>query len=164
MKIIEVNERNVTETGFFCMMSKRKSEGYKRKAKWLQTRFAEGMKIKTLDLSEGGRGFIEYIPGEYAWRPVEAKGYMFIHCLWVVGKSKDKRYGTLLLNECLEDARKMGMKGVAMVTSKSVWLVDGSFLEKHGFQSVDQTPPSFDLMVKSFGKARHPTFTGDWER
>lgn len=42
-----------------------------------------------LELPE--RGFIEYLPGEHAWRAVHADGYLFIHCLWVVGKSKGKK-------------------------------------------------------------------------
>jgi len=114
-QLIEVNEGNVTETGFYCYMSKKNTEGYRRKLNWLKTRFAEGLKIKMLKLPE--RGFIEYIPGEYAWRPVDAKGYMFIHCLWVVGRSKGKGLATVLLNECIKDAQKEGMKGVAMITS-----------------------------------------------
>lgn len=163
MKIIDVNKDNVVKKGFFCNMSKKKSEGYQRKLKWLKKRFAEGMKIKMLDLSQGGRGFIEYIPGEYAWRPVHAKGYMFIHCIWVVGKSKGKGYGKLLLNECVEDAKKLGMKGAIMITSERSWLVNKSFLEKYGFELVDQAPPSFGLLVKKFGKARPPVFTDNWE-
>jgi hypothetical protein len=97
MRIIDVTADNFEETGFFCLMSRRKSEGYQRKLRWLHERFDEGLRIKMLDLSEGGRGFIEYIPGEYAWRPVEASGYLFIHCLWVVGKSKGNGYAKLLL-------------------------------------------------------------------
>ncbi|UCE07082.1 MAG: GNAT family N-acetyltransferase, partial [bacterium] len=65
-KIIDVNSDNVEQTGFFCYMSKRKTEGFQRKLNWLKARFAEGMRIKMFDLPE--RGFIEYIPGEYAWR------------------------------------------------------------------------------------------------
>ena len=64
MQIIEVNEQNVEKTGFFCLMSRKKAAGYEKKLEWLKVRFAEGMRIKMLDLSEGGRGFIEYIPGE----------------------------------------------------------------------------------------------------
>jgi GNAT superfamily N-acetyltransferase len=163
MKIIDINESNVVEKGFFCNMSKKKSAGYQRKLKWLKRRFAEGLKIKMLDLSEGGRGFIEYIPGEYAWRPVRAKEYMFIHCIWVVGKSKGKGYGKFLLNECVEDAKKLGMKGVAVISSERSWLVRKAFLEKQGFEFVDQAPPSFGLLVKKFGKAHPPAFTGNWE-
>ena len=163
MNIIDVNKDNVIQKGFFCNMSKKKFEGYQRKLKWLKKRFSEGMKIKMLDLSQGGRGFIEYIPGEYAWRPVRARDYMFIHCIWVVGKSKGKGYGKLLLNQCVEDAKKLGMKGTAMITSERSWLVNKPFLEKHGFELVDQAPPCFGLLVKKFGKARPPTFTDNWE-
>lgn len=161
IEIIDVNEDNVSEEGFFCYMSKRKSEGFQRKLDWLKARFAEGMRIKII--KEGGRGFIEYIPGEYAWRPVKAKGYMFIHCLWVVGKSKGKGCGALLLNECIKDAKKAKMKGVAVVTSEGNWLVGRAFYENLGFESVDEAPPSFELMVKKFGKARSPSFAGDWD-
>jgi hypothetical protein len=82
VQIINVTAENVAETGFFCYMSKRNSPGYQQKLNWLQARFREGMRIKILKLPD--RGFIEYIPGEYAWRAVDASGYMFIHCIWVV--------------------------------------------------------------------------------
>ena len=153
--LIDVNESNVSETGFFCYMSKRKSPGYRRKLDWLKLRFAEGMKIKML--GQGQRGFIEYIPGEYAWRSVKANGFMMIHCLWVVGKSKGKGYGSLLLNACLKEAKKLGMKGVAAVTSQGNWLIGKKILQKHGFESIGQAPPSFELMVKPFGKGRLPS-------
>ncbi len=144
IKIIDVPDDNVDKTGFFCFMSKRKSEGFQRKLNWLKARFAEGMKIKMLELPE--RGFIEYIPDEYAWRAVNASGYLFIHCLWVVGKSKGKGYAGVLLNECINDAKQAGMKGVAIVTSERVWLVGKEILRKHGFESVDEIDP-FNLMV-----------------
>jgi hypothetical protein len=86
VRILDVGPENVGELGFFCYMSKRKSEGYARKLSWLERRFDEGLRIKMLELPD--RGFIEYIPGEYAWRTVDARGFFFIHCLWVVGKSK----------------------------------------------------------------------------
>lgn len=73
------------------------------------------MRVKILYEDERSAGFIEYIPGEFAWRAVKAQGYMVIHCLWVVGKSKKKGYGSRLLNDCVTDAREMGMHGVAMV-------------------------------------------------
>jgi len=163
MNIITVNKENVSKTGFFCYMSKEKTEGYQRKLTWLKDRFNEGMKIKMLDLKQGGRGFIEYIPGEHAWRAVNAKGYMFIHCIWVAGKSKGKGYGSLLLNECIKDAKDAATRGVAMVTSEGNWLVGKKFLQKDGFESVDQYPP-FELMVKKFNNAPSPSFSGDFEK
>lgn len=163
IKLIDVNADNVSETGFFCYMSKRQTEGWQRKLKWLKERFAEGMRIKLLNLPQ--RGFIEYLPGEFAWRSVNAKGYMFIHCLWIVGQSKGKGLATLLLNECIKDAKKSGMKGVAMVTSERDWLVKKRFLSRQGFESVDKAPPTFELMVKRFDDdAPSLSFTGDWKK
>jgi L-amino acid N-acyltransferase YncA len=158
--IIAVDRTNVDETGFFCYMSKRKSEGYLRKLAWTKARFDEGMRIRMLRLPE--RGFIEYIPGEIAWRAVHAPGYMIIHCLWVVGKSKGRGLGGRLLAECVADARKAGMVGVAMVTSEGNWLAGKKLLETQGFRAVDTAPPSFTLMVKTLKPGPLPRFPGDW--
>ena len=163
MNLIDVQAGNVQQSGFFCMMSARKSEGYQKKLAWLRGRFDEGLRIKMLDLKEGGRGFIEYIPGEHAWRAVYAEGYLFIHCLWVVGRSKGKGYGKLLLDECLRDARASGFNGVAMLTSERVWLVKKGFLLRQGFQSVGQAPPSFELLVKQFEPGPLPSLPADWD-
>lgn len=164
MKIIDVTAENVEETGFFCLMSRRKSDGYQRKLSWLKARFEEGLRIKMLDLSEGGRGFIEYIPGEYAWRPVEASGFLFIHCLWVVGKSKGNGYAKLLLRECLADAKRCGAQGLAMVTSEGNWLVGRELFQGRGFTLVDHAPPNYELLAKDFGPGPPPSFPTDWEQ
>lgn len=160
-ELITVDASNVEKTGFFCYMSKRKSEGFLQKVAWAKARFDEGMRIKMLKLPE--RGFIEYIPGEYAWRAVNAKGYMVIHCLWVIGKSKGKGFGAALLDECVKDARKAGMRGVAMVTSEGNWLAGKRPLERRGFKAVDTAPPSFVLMVKKLKAGPNPSFPDDWE-
>lgn len=160
-EILDVNTDNVDDVGFFCQMSKKGSAGYQRKLNWLKARFAEGLRIKMLKLP--ARGFIEYIPGEYAWRAVEAAGYMLIHCLWVVGRSKGQGYGAQLLDECAEDARRAGMAGVAIIASKKPWVAGSKLLLKHGFEQVDQAPPAFELLVKSFGDAAPPRFCGGWD-
>jgi GNAT superfamily N-acetyltransferase len=159
--LIEVNAKSLDETGFFCYMSKRKTAGYRRKREWLRARFSEGLGMKMLRLPE--RGFIEYVPGEYAWRSVEAEGYLFIHCLWVVGRSKGKGYGSLLLEECVKEAQKRKMRGVAIIASERPWLVDKRLPLKSGFEIVDRAPPSFTLLVRKFGKVTSPRFTGNWE-
>lgn len=164
MNLIDVRADNVDQTSFFCMMSKKKSAGYQTKLAWLRSRFAEGLRIKLLDLAAGGRGFIEYIPGEYAWRPVHAAGYMFIHCLWVVGQSRGKGYGRLLLDECERDARASGARGVAMLTSEGIWLLKPGYLLEQGFQDVAQAAPGFHLMVKQFEPGPLPSLPTDWDQ
>jgi hypothetical protein len=87
---------------------------------------------------------------------------MVIHCLWVVGKSKGRGLGGLLLDECLKDARKTGTRGVAMVTTEGNWLSGKKLFETHGFEAVDTAPPSFTLMAKPFKPGPLPSFPKDW--
>lgn len=162
-KIVTVNAGNIDRYGFFCLMSRRKSEGYRRKHDWLIERFKEGLKLKLIVEGERPVGFIEYAPSEGAWRPVRAKGYIVIHCLWVVGQWKGKGYGTRLLRTCVNDARKTGANGVAAVTSARTWLAGSGLFAKNGFECVDEAPPQFELMVKRFKEAPLPQFPKDWE-
>jgi hypothetical protein len=161
INLVHVTADNVEEKGFFCMMSKPKSPGYQTKLSWLKDRFTEGMSVRMLEMPN--RGYIEYIPGEYAWRAIHADGYMVIHCLWVVGKSKKHGFALALLGECVRDARKAGMKGVAVVTSEKVWMVGKGVFESEGFECADTAKPAFSLMVKKFGEYESPVFAGNWE-
>jgi GNAT superfamily N-acetyltransferase len=164
-EIVTVDGTNVEELGFFCYKSKPDSDGYRNKLNWLKERFDEGMVIKIV--YENGRsvGFIEYIPAEWSWRVVEAPGYLVIHCLWVVGKCKKKGYGSRLLNECVEDARRTGKHGVVMVSSKGNWVANEKVFAKSGFEMVDSAPPSFILLVKKPAKKNGstPVFPRDWD-
>jgi len=106
---------------------------------------------------------IEYIPGEYCWRPVEASGYMFIHCIFSGFKNTYKRkgYGSLLLGECLKDAEKGNLYGVAAVTRKGPFMAGKELFLKNSFEVVDRAPPDFELLVKKFNKnATTPQFKG----
>lgn len=144
-----------------------KRAGYPEKIEWLKDRFLEGLKIKSLYSDEDGtQGMIEYIPGEYCWRPVEASGYIFIHCIFVGFKRayKGKGYGSLLLDECLKDAKEENTYGVAVVTRKGAFMAGKDLFVKNGFEVVDTAPPDFELLVKKFDKnAPTPKFKGDWD-
>ena len=128
----------------------------------MKARLAEGLRI-TMILPPDGCSFIEYIPDEYAWRAVNAAGYMFIHCMWIIGKTRGQGHASLLLEECINNAKKSGMNGVAMVTTEGTWLLQRGFLEKYGFTSIAKAPPAFDLMVLPFNDSPKPTFAGDWD-
>jgi GNAT superfamily N-acetyltransferase len=164
VEIVTVDATNVEERGFFCYKSKPKSEGYGQKKAWLQERFSEGLKIQIMYEDRRSVGFIEYIPGEFGWRAVKAPGYVLIHCLWVVGRAKNKGYGSQLVEACLTEAKSIEASGVAMVTSSRPWLAGSQLLLKHGFDRVDQAPPSFELLVKRFDDAPAPAFPTDWDQ
>jgi GNAT superfamily N-acetyltransferase len=161
-EIISVDANSLNQHGFFCYMSKPKSPGYRQKYAWLEQRFAEGMRIHIVH-EHGGRnvGFIEYIPGEYAWRVLDAPGYLVIHCLWVVGKGKG--YGSRLIQICVDEACGLGKRGVAMVASEGVWLAGKQIFLDNGFEQVDQSGPSFSLLVHRLEDGPDPVFPKDWE-
>jgi hypothetical protein len=80
MEIISINEKNIEQYPTNCFLNP-SNEGYKVKLGWLKNRFKEGMKIKVLfdEKDKKIHGYIEYTSGEYAWRAVDAKDYLFIH-------------------------------------------------------------------------------------
>jgi len=165
--IVDTDAKNILEYGI-CGYKNIKRAGYPEKIKWLKERFQEGLKIKTLYSDQTGtQGMIEFIPGKYCWRPVEANGYMFIHCIFAGFKKvyKGKGYGSMLLNECLKDAENENMYGIAVVTRKGSFMAGKALFLKHGFEVVDKAPPDFELLVKKFNnKATTPKFNANWEK
>ena len=104
---------------------------------------------------------LEYIPGKYAHRPVDADGYMFIHCIFVGFKKefKGKGFASSLIDECIKDAKKNNMLGVAIVTRKGPFMVNKDIFLKKDFQIVDSAKPDFDLLVKKFDEnSKDPKF------
>lgn len=140
--------------------------GYQHKFQWLKNRLSEGLKVKMLNTpGEGMVGYIEYIPGERAWRAVNAENYMFIHCIYMPAMCKHRGYGTLLIEACVKDARKAKMNGVAVVTREGTWMVGKELFLKNGFEEVDKERPDFSLLVKKFKKtASTPNFKGEWDK
>jgi N-acetylglutamate synthase-like GNAT family acetyltransferase len=161
IKIIEATPENLHKFGM-CGYKNPKVEGFQRKIKWTQERMKEGMKYKVLVSEEKGTvGAIEYIPGEFAWRPVNAKNYMFIHCLFILPKNiKGKGYGQMLLDSCIEDAKTKKMNGVAIVTRKGSWMANNALFLKNGFEIADSAKPDFQLLFKSFKDVdKKPSFS-----
>jgi L-amino acid N-acyltransferase YncA len=151
-EVIDTNADNIGGCGF-CGYKSGKNEGHHRKCDWLKKRYAEGLRFKVLRSREfGDVGMIEYAPGSHTWRPIEAEGYLVIHCLMVNFKHKGKGLGALLLDSCLRDARKSKCRGVAVVTSSDSFMAGRGLFIKAGFVSVESSPP-YELLVKKFKKA-----------
>jgi GNAT superfamily N-acetyltransferase len=167
LRIIETTHRNIMEYGS-CGYRNYNTPGIKEKIVWMKERGKEGLKMLTLwSKKDGHQGMIEYIPGEYCWRPVSASGYMFIHCVFVglLKKYKGKGYATVLLDLCIEDALTENMKGVAAVTRKGSFMIGKAFFEKNGFKVVDHAPPDFDLVVRKFVPSTpDPAFIPNWKK
>jgi len=161
VEIIDITPENVLDYGL-CGYKSLKKPGYPEKVEWLKQNAPLGLRIQAI-LSEqyGVQGMIEYIPGEYCWRPVEASGYLFIHCLFVGFKKayKGHGYAGVLIERCLTEAKDLNKYGVAVVTRKGSFMVGHEIFRKMGFEKVDAAPPDFELLCKSFkASVPIPTF------
>jgi len=162
--IITVDSGNVEEFGFFCVRNK-KHPGYISKLGWLQRRFEEGMRFKLILTTDGKHaGFLEYVPGEYTWRVVNAPGYLVIHCLWVKSnKFPSRGMASALLKDCLKEAERGNKVGVAVVTSDDTWMAGKEVFLRNGFEEVDKAEPYFQLYMKRRGQGPLPAFPQNWD-
>lgn len=158
MKIITLTKDNIANEHICCAISDKKSEaGVAAKKQWLTCRMQEGLKFKKLDAR--GKVFIEYLPAQNAWMPIDAPNYMLINCHWVSGSYKGQGYGKQLLLECEKDAEKMNGVIVVVGKKKKPFLSDKSFFTKQGYEVCDNASPYFELLVKRFNtKAALPKF------
>ena len=97
MPYIRVTKDNLESEHICCAISNNKDIQVSSKKAWLAERFDEGLVF--LKSEQRGKCFIEYIPAENAWNPIDADGYMYIDCLWVSGSLKGHGYSNDLLNE-----------------------------------------------------------------
>ena len=117
------------------------------KKEWLKKRFDEGLVFYRSE--ERGKCFIEYIPAENAWVPIEAGGWLYINCLWVSGSMKGHGYSSELLSECIRDAKEQGKKGICILCAegrKREFLADPKFLKYKGFKVADISDCGINLM------------------
>lgn len=82
MSYIHITEENIDKEHICCAMSGKQSLA---KKEWLKQRFNEGLVFYRSE--ERGKCFIEYIPAENAWVPIDADGWIYINCLWVANSS-----------------------------------------------------------------------------
>lgn len=70
MNYIRVTKENIDKEHICCAMSGKQSLA---KKEWMKQRFDEGLVFCRSE--ERGKCFIEYIPAENAWVPIEADGW-----------------------------------------------------------------------------------------
>ena len=163
MRIVDVAPDTVSEHKLFCSKNSN-SAGFKGKSAWFADQYALGLRMKLLYDDDGSQvGFIEYTPGEHAWRPVKAKGFMFVHCMYVYKNAhKEQGCGSMLLEACEEDARAQGMAGVCAMSSRGAWMADWRIFEKNGFTEVE-SQGRFVLMMKKWSDHEPDPKLRDWE-
>ena len=162
VQIIDLTPDNIADYGVCGYKDARKHPGLKRKLEWFAKYYPKGLRIKAvISESSGCQGMLEYIPGEYAHRPVSAEGYLFIHCLFVGFKKefKGKGYASMLLDACVEEAKRAMMKGVAVVTRDGSFMANKDIFLKKGFEQAAEAKPDFQLLALKFSpEAENPGF------
>lgn len=153
MNYITLTHENLGKEHICCAISSNKDLQVSSKKAWLADRIDEGLVF--LKSEQRGKCFIEYIPAEYAWLPIEADGYMHINCFWVSGSFKGHGYSSELLNYAIEDAKAKGKKGLTVVSSpkKMSFLSDPKHLAYKGFKVADTAEPYFTLMYLPFDES-----------
>ncbi len=152
MNLVRITHENIENEHICCAISNNKDIQVMSKKNWLKERLDEGLVFLKCDVR--GKCFIEYIPAENAWLPIDAVGYMVIDCLWVSGQFKGHGYSNLLLDECIKESKEKCKKGLVILSSekKLGFLADPEYLQYKGFELADAVAPYFKLMYLPFGE------------
>ena len=150
MDYIRVTKENLEREHICCAISNNNDVQVASKKAWLSQRFDEGLVF--LKSVERGKCFIEYIPAENAWNPIDAEGYMYIDCLWVSGSFKGHGYSNDLLSACIDDSREKGKRGLCILSSakKKPFLADPKYLKYKGFSVCDEADNGVQLWYLPF--------------
>jgi hypothetical protein len=166
MPVLVDLDRANTQSLPCCGVKNAAHEGRCAKNRWLAARFRNGLRAKVLLRPDGRQcGYIEYVPGPFAWRGVDAAGYMFIHCVWTFYQQHQHRgLGCRMIAACLEDAARAGMHGAAVVAREGPWLAGPVLFPANGFARVATAPPDYQLLARKLDpSAPDPAFRGGWE-
>ena len=159
MEYIQVTKENLEKEHICCAIANNNDVQVASKKAWLADRFDEGLVF--LKSAERGKCFIEYIPAENAWVPIDAPNFMYIDCLWVSGSFKGHGYSTDLLNACIEDSKAKGKDGLCILSApkKMPFLSDPKFLKYKGFEVADEADNGIELWYFPLKKsAKKPSF------
>lgn len=145
MNYVKVTRENLETEHICCAISSNNDIQVSSKKAWMKERFDDGLVF--LKSVERGKCFIEYIPAENTWNPIDAEGYLYIDCLWVSGSFKGHGYSSDLLNACMEDARANKKYGLCVLAAakKKPFLSDPKFLKYKGFTVCDEADNGIQL-------------------
>ena len=150
MEYVRVTKDNLAKEHICCAISNNNDVQVASKKVWLEARFDDGLVF--LKSAERGKCFIEYIPAENAWNPIEADGYTYIDCLWVSGSFKGHGYSNDLLGECVKDSKEKGRIGLCILAAakKKPFLADPKYLKYKGFCVADEADNGIQLWYLPF--------------
>ncbi len=158
-RLVTIDKENYLQHPQLVCFINPKHPSYELKVEWLLKRLDEGLQI-VLFYPEGekkAKGYIEFVPGENCWRGVNAGGYMFVHCLWIISNQwKNRGIATVLLQACEQAAMKARMAGIAVLTGNTPFLTKPPIFMKNSYKVVEFASTGHVLMAKHFQDADYP--------
>jgi len=154
-----LNHVNLESEHICCALSEKKGEQTASLKKvWLKKQLDHGLVFRKLDAR--AKVFIEYIPAENAFAPIEAPNYYYINCFWVSGRYKNQGLAKQLLESAIHDAKVAGKDGLVILSSKKKkpFLSEGSFFKHHGFDISDTSYEGYELLSLSLKEGIQPKF------
>jgi len=143
MKIIDLTPEN-EKLFFVCLedWSDEAKEAGDHRENWYRKMKEKGLRAKlaTDDVGQVG-GMIQYVPVEYSF--AKGEDLYFINCIWVHGYKEGRGnfqkqgMGQALLQAAEEDAKELGVKGIAAWGIPLPFWMKASWFKKHGYQKVD---------------------------
>lgn len=147
MTYVTIDKVNIHREHICCAIADKKcAASYQLKKEWLKQEFENGLVFRRI--KDRAKVFIEYGPAEKAWVPVVAPNFFLVGCFWVSGRYKGKGHGKSLLQEAIDDAKRLGKDGLVTVvgTKKYHFMSDTNWLLKQGFEECDKTRAGFSLL------------------
>lgn len=159
VEVRDLTEKNVGDIATFCSPRGVKNEffleGEKRKKKFLLEKLKRGGRAKIAYKENKPVGFVEYYPIEDAPLNVVGRDIMIIPCMNVKVNERKKGTGDKLIRACVEDAKNMGKKGVAVQATEWQDFMPKTFFEKYGFANVTKSGPINIFMIQ-FEEVENP--------
>lgn len=160
MSYIILNEENIKDEHICCAFSDKKCiESYEAKKEWINTQLKKDFIFERLD--ERAKVFIETVPCEEAWVPVQADNFIFIGCFWVSGKYKNNGHGKKLLEKAIVRCKEKRKDGLVTVVGKKKFhfMSDTKWFLNQGFEIMETTDDNFILLALKINKnANNPSF------
>ncbi len=118
-------------------------EHMNKRLRWIEEMMQKGLEIiVALGPRKSKKGLIEYLPIEIAPEPVEGGNSLFINCIWVLSRHSKAGIGKGLMQNFLEEARKVGGATV-LAYEGDKWFgyfdyMPASFFKGFGFKEVSR--------------------------
>ncbi|MFQ6100033.1 MAG: GNAT family N-acetyltransferase [Anaerolineae bacterium] len=133
-------------------------QGQHRRAGFLARKMDEGARLQVAYRDGVAVGFVEYYPIEITNLELAGQDVLAIWCILV--RDERQGIGSALLQACLDDARAMGRKGVAVTCWDPVWMGRAIF-ERAGFVEVGPAGTSGAVLFRPFtANAEPPRWVG----